>query len=590
MLVLTVIQGPEKGRRFELPDHEPQQIGRSGEALPLSDKTISRRHAELTPDRGQWVLRDLGSSNGTYVNGVRLAAARTLQLGDQVRTGTTLLVFGEDPTQKIRPAPGARFVGKEEIDASVEHAVSSSDDSMIMSSPDPRQSAEFQLNVIYELVNLIGTVTDKQDLFERVMKVVFDYFDADRGFILVAEEKGVDPEPVVVRRRSDQGRNLLPELRAAGKPVTISRTIVQHVLTKSEGVLSSNAMSDARFAAGDSVQGYSIRSAMCVPIKYNERLYGVIQVDSKIANYTYTEDQLNLLTAIGVQTGMALANLRLVEQRLRTERLAGVGQTVASLSHSIRNILQGMRGGADVVELGLKKKNLVVVNNGWEIVSRNLERIYGLTLNMLAFSKQRRPEIELTNLGPLLEEVAALVSKQYENQGVALIIDVPPDMPPVPLDDGAIHQAVLNLLTNALDAVEPHQGAVTVRVELEEATDRVRLSVTDNGVGISPGSRRRLFQPFHSTKGLRGTGLGLVVTKKVVDEHGGTIHVDSQPGAGATFTIELPLGEGSAPQNADTHGPSQAAADAAPTRPGPPAPDASGSWGFELADDKTDKK
>ena len=586
MLVLTVIQGPEKGRRFELPDHEPQQIGRSGESLPLSDKTISRRHAELTPDGGKWLLRDLGSSNGTYVNGVRLATARTLQMGDQVRAGTTLIVFGEDPSQKIRPVPGARFVGKEEIEASVEHAVASNDDSMIMSSPDPRQSAEFQLNVIYELVNLIGTVTDKQDLFDRVMEVVFDYFDADRGFILVAEEKGVDPEPVVVRRRDDAGRNLLPELRAAGKPVTISRTIVHHVMQKSQGVLSSNAMSDTRFAAGDSVQGYGIRSAMCVPIKYNDRLYGVIQVDSKIANYTYTEDQLNLLTAIGVQTGMALANLQLVEQRLRSERLAGVGQTVASLSHSIRNILQGMRGGADVVELGLKKKNLGVVNNGWVIVSRNLERIYGLTMNMLAFSKQRRPEIELTNLAPLLDEVVALVSKQYENRGAALINDVPADLPPVPIDGGAIHQAVLNLLTNALDAVEAQQGVVTLRVELEEATDRVRLSVTDNGVGISPGSRRRLFEPFHSTKGLRGTGLGLVVTKKVVDEHGGTIHVDSQPGAGATFTIELPLIEGHAPHNADTQGPAQVRADAAPTRPMPPEPDAGGSWGFKLVEDE----
>ena len=586
MLVLTVIQGPEKGRRFELPDHEPQQIGRSGESLPLSDKTISRRHAELTPDGGKWVLRDLGSSNGTYVNGVRLATARTLQMGDQVRAGTTLIVFGEDPSQKIRPVPGARFVGKEEIDASVEHAVTSNDDSMIMSSPDPRQSAEFQLNVIYELVNLIGTVTDKQDLFDRVMEVVFDYFDADRGFILVTEDKGADPEPVVVRRRNDAGRNLLPELRAAGKPVTISRTIVHHVMKKSQGVLSSNAMSDTRFAAGDSVQGYGIRSAMCVPIKYNDRLYGVIQVDSKIANYTYTEDQLNLLTAIGVQTGMALANLQLVEQRLRSERLAGVGQTVASLSHSIRNILQGMRGGADVVELGLKKKNLGVVNNGWVIVSRNLERIYGLTLNMLAFSKQRRPEIELTNLAPLLDEVVALVSKQYENRGAALINDVPADLPPVPIDGGAIHQAVLNLLTNALDAVEAQQGVVTLRVELEEATDRVRLSVTDNGVGISPGSRRRLFEPFHSTKGLRGTGLGLVVAKKVVDEHGGTIHVDSQPGAGATFTIELPLIEGHAPHNADTQGPAQVRADAAPTRPMPPEPDAGGSWGFKLVEDE----
>ena len=249
-----------------------------------------------------------------------------------------------------------------------------------------------------------------------------------------------------------------------------------------------------------------------------------------------------------MQTGLALANLRLVEHRLRSERLAGVGQTVASLSHSIKNILQGLRGGADVVELGLRKQNMGVVNGGWDIVSRNLERIYELTMNMLAFSKQRQPEIELENLVFQLEEVMALVSAQYETKKVALISDFASDMPPVPIDGGAIHQAVLNLLSNALDAVEPETGIVTLRCEIDEAADRVVISVADNGAGISPKTRQRLFEPFHSTKGLKGTGLGLVVTKKVVDEHGGTIRVDSSRDQGTTFTISLPLQLGSAPR------------------------------------------
>ena len=556
MLILTIIQGPDKGRRFDLPDHEPQQIGRSSEALPLTDQTISRRHAEMTPDSGRWYLRDLGSSNGTYVNGVRVSEARLLHPGDQIRAGNTLLVFGDDPSlSKKKKLSAVRLAGKGEIDVNVEHTVASNDDSMIMSSPDPRQSAEFQLSIIYELVNLIGTITDKQELYEKVMQVVFDYFDADRGFILVTETPGEEPEPVVVRRRHDSGQNQLEVDQRQNKPVTISRTIMRYVMKKGVGVLSSNAMADDRFAAGDSVQGYGIRSAMCVPIKYKDRFYGIIQVDSKIANYTYTEDQLTLLTAIGVQTGLALANLRLVEHRLRSERLAGVGQTVASLSHSIKNILQGLRGGADVVELGLRKQNMGVVNGGWEIVSRNLERIYELTMNMLAYSKQRRPEIELENLLPQLEEVMALVGKQYETKKVALISDFAADMPPVPIDGGAIHQAVLNLLSNALDAVEPENGIVTLRCELNEDADRVVLSVADNGMGINPKNRQRLFEPFHSTKGLKGTGLGLVVTKKVVDEHGGSIEVESTKGQGTTFTIQLPLQLGSAPASADTHGP-----------------------------------
>jgi signal transduction histidine kinase/pSer/pThr/pTyr-binding forkhead associated (FHA) protein len=560
MLILTVIQGPDKGRRFELPDDEPQQIGRSSEALPLYDQTISRRHAELTPDNGRWYIRDLGSSNGTYVNGVRVTQARMLQPGDQIRAGTSLVIYGEDPKLKRRSkrSSAVHMAGRAELPVSVESTVASSDDSMIMSSPDPKQSAEFQLNVIYELVTLIGNVTDKQELFEKVMEVVFGYFDADRGFILVGEEPGQRPEPVVVRRRHDAGQNLVHELEAKGKPITISRTIVKHVMKKGVGVLSSNAMADSRFASGDSVQGYGIRSAMCVPIKYKDRLYGVIQVDSKVANYTYTDDQLNLLTAIGVQTGLALANLRLVESRLRSERLAGVGQTVASLSHSIKNILQGLRGGADVVEMGLKKQQMKVIGGGWDIVSRNLERIYELTMNMLAYSKQRQPEFEMGNLPPLLGEVAALLAQQYENKKVALIQDYADDLPPMPLDAGGIHQAILNLLSNALDAVEPESGAVTLRADYLPDDEVVSIRITDNGEGMSSATLRRLFQPFQSSKGLKGTGLGLVVTKKIVEEHGGTITVRSKPKQGTTFTIRLPLNV-RGDDAAATHGPAAAA-------------------------------
>ncbi len=554
MLVLTVIQGPDKDRRFELPDHEPQQIGRSSESLPLTDRTISRRHAELTPDEGRWYIRDLKSSNGTFVNGVRVTDSRMLRPGDQVRAGGTLIVFGEDPkrrtpgrTQKLRP------VGRGEMEVALEHAVPSNDDSVIMSSPEPSQAAQFQLNVIYDLLNLIGNVRDRQELVERVMEVVFEHFDADRGFVLLNDEPGNEPQPVVVRRRHDNVTGRIN--KDAGAPIPYSRTIVQYVMRRGMGVLTSNAMTDQRFASGDSVQGYHIRSAMCVPIKYKDRLYGVLHLDSQVANYTYTEDQLALLTAIGVQTGLAIANMRLIEQRLRAERLAAVGQTVASLSHSIKNILQGMRGGADVVELGLRKGNTPVVKSGWDIVSRNLERIYELTMNMLAFSKQRKPELEMTNLNPLMDEVVALMGTQYEHKRVALIADLAENMPPLPLDGGGIHQAVVNLLSNALDACAEDKGAVTLSTDFDDATDEVVITIRDNGEGMSPATRRRLFQPFHSTKGLKGTGLGLVVTKKVVEEHGGRIEVESKAGEGTTFTIRLPIAIGAAPSSADTHGP-----------------------------------
>lgn len=549
MLILTVLQGPDKGRVFELPDDEPQMIGRSSEALPLMDQTISRAHAELTPDDGKWFINDLGSANGTFVNGQRVTRPRLLQPGDQIRTGLTIFVYGREG-KVARPPGGVRVARGNEIDSTLEHRLAANDDSMVMAVAEPSEVASLQLKVIYEMTQLIAVTADRQTLLEQVMDLIFDYFSADRGFVLLLTEDAQHADPVVVRHR------IAPSAGKGRPPITVSRTIVQHVLRKGEAVLTSNAMTDERFAGGDSIPGYGIRSAICVPIKYKERIFGVIHIDSQIANYTFTDDQLRLLAAIGVHTALALANAELYAGRLVQERLAAVGQTVASLSHSIKNILQGLRGGADVVELGMKKDNMKVVRGGWEIVSRNLERIYELTMNMLAYSANRQPELELTNLGRLLGEIAELVQNQYDVKKVALITDLDSEMPPVPVDAGGIHQAVLNLLNNALDAVEPETGAVVLSCDYDETNSWARIRVTDNGEGIEPDRQSAIFQPFRSTKGLKGTGLGLVVTKKIVEEHQGSIRVESDPQKGTTFTLLLPAAtDGTTPVSlADTLG------------------------------------
>ncbi len=530
-LILTVIKGPDHGRRFELPDNEPQQIGRSGESLQLQDHTISRRHAELTPDEGCWIIRDLGSANGTFVNGVRVSGPRQLRPGDQVRTGNTILLFGEDVAERRRAS--VHVARPEELDAHVEAAVPANADSVIMAVPEPGEAAEYQLRVIYDLLTVLGTALDRQTLLERTMDVIFDHFQADRGFILLQNSPEQKPDPIVVRHRIEPRND-------EERRVTISRTIVQHVLHHDEGVLSANAMTDRRFASGDSVQQYGIRSAVCVPIKFKDSLFGVIHLDSKVANYTFTEDQLRLLTAIGVQVGLAMTNLQLYDERLNRERLAAVGETVASLSHSIKNIIQGLRGGAEVVELGLRKNAMNVVRNGWAIVARNLERISNLTMNMLTYSKQRKLDPVMTNINHLLQEIVDLTEHQFETQKVALITEFDDAVPPIPIESSGIHQAVLNLINNALDAVEPETGVVTLASHYDGENHTVHIRVADNGHGISEETSAQLWTPFFSTKGLRGTGLGLVVTKKVVDEHGGDVRIESEADAGTSITMILP--------------------------------------------------
>ncbi|MBX3403131.1 MAG: FHA domain-containing protein [Phycisphaeraceae bacterium] len=549
MLTLTVIQGPDKGKTFALPLNEPQLIGRSSEALPTTDTTVSRRHAELTPDDGEWYIRDLESQNGTYVNGVRIPERTRLRLGDQIRTGSTLWMFGRREGDDSRDV--IRVVRPDQMDTQIERAIPSNDDSVIMAEPEPRTAAVHHLQVIYRLTALTAQTTAREELLAGVMELVFNEFKPERGFILLHDEpapgqvaaparpKGppATPRPVVVKYRT-------PPKDKKDARIHVSRTILQHAMTGSEGVLSSNAMTDPRFAKGDSVQQFHIRSALCSPIEFGDRKFGAIYVDSSIANYTFTPEQLALLNAIARHTGLALANAEGFAKRLQTERLAAIGETVASLSHSIKNILQGLRGGADVVEMGLKKEDLKIARGGWAILKRNIDRIMGLTMNMLAYSARRTLEYELVKVGALIEDCAQLLHDLCTARGVALIIDADPEMPPVLLDPSLMHQALINLMGNAVEAVEPQTGAVTVRAAYLPAQGQARamfrIDVIDNGPGIAAERHDSIFQPFQTSKGLRGTGLGLAVTKRIIEEHGGRVRLESSEGRGATFTIIMP--------------------------------------------------
>jgi signal transduction histidine kinase len=531
VLVLYVLQGADRGKRFELPGHEPQLIGRSSEALPITDATVSRRHAELTPDDGKWYLRDLDSSNGTFVNGRRIGQRVELAPGDQIRCGSTLMLFAATPGE-TKSSP-VELLDRETLEVTVESTVEANDDSMVLAAPEPMQAAMDHLRVIYDLTALTAVAFDRDELLRRVMDLVFEEFRPDRGFILLQEESAGAPDPVVVRYRSrpktiDEGR------------IPVSRTIIQHTLEHGEGILSSNAMSDSRFRSGDSVREYGIRSAICVPVVAGERTFGVIHIDSSMVNFTFTDPQLRLMTAIGQHTGLAMMSAELVRSKLETERLAVMGQTVASISHSIKNILQGLRGGADAVQLALGKGDLKLAAEGWPILARNLERILALTMNMLAYTRRPELEIELTPLHPLIQEVAELIGPQCERKRVGLLLDLAEDMPPIPLDASAIHQALTNLLTNAVEAVPARRGVITIKTRFDAGRHEAVIIVADNGRGIAPELQSRVFEPFSSTKGQRGTGLGLAVTRKLVQEHGGRIELQSEVGQGAAFTVTLP--------------------------------------------------
>ena len=548
MPTLHILQGPDKGHTFEI-EHAPALIGRDSPDLPLTDNTVSRRHAELLRKNGEkWLIRDLNSANGTYVNGVKLSASLELKQGDQVRCGTTLFVFGGTQSRGVVGESSSLRIDADGnlVESAIMATVPSMDDSVIIAGPETT-NAVGNLRILYELSTTISSIFDRQQLLERVMDMVFDNLPADRGSILLRQEEEQEVEPVVVRYRTAEHSG----------QITISHTIVNHVMDRQEGVICSNAMRDPRFAKGKSVYDYGIHSALCVPITVRDRNMGVIYVDTTVATHTYAAEQLRLLTAIGFQTGLALEHARLYQAGVQAERLSAAGETVAYLSHGIKNILQSLQSAADMVEMGLSKNKVQVAAKGWAILQRNLMRVQNLVLNMLAFSKVRQPNLEMTHLNPLINETIEMLGNQTDEKHVALIGDLDDHLPPIAIDADGIQQVILNLALNALDAVEPDRGVVTISSKFDEPGQEVVLAVRDNGPGIEASRAGNIFKPFDSSKGHGGTGLGLAVVKKIVEEHNGSVEVHTEMNEGTTFTVRLPSAASETPGSGGTAGPAR---------------------------------
>lgn len=235
---------------------------------------------------------------------------------------------------------------------------------------------------------------------------------------------------------------------------------------------------------------------------------------------------------------------RLKAQLLKKTRLAAVGQTSAGLAHCIKNVLHGLGTASYLVDQGLAEKDLQLTEKGWGMVKRNLAQVEDLTQDLLAYAKDRRPQYQVFNLNMLLRECAGLVAGRAE--ALQARVEVKPDTSceRVELDPQGIKRVVVNLVSNALDAMEgfePAQGQRRVEIACgRDGAGQVIIAVSDNGPGLTPEARQHLFHGLFSTKGSKGTGLGLLVSQKIVEEHGGALEFFSQPGQGARFTFAVP--------------------------------------------------
>ncbi len=232
---------------------------------------------------------------------------------------------------------------------------------------------------------------------------------------------------------------------------------------------------------------------------------------------------------------------QLEKEKIEAERLAAVGQTVAGLAHGIKNILTGLEGGVYIFKSGLDRGDRGRIDQGWDVLHRNIDKISTLTRNLLSFSKGVIPTVKMVRPPNLVHEVIKLYKETAGRYNIELITECDESIAPAPMDPEGIHACLANLVSNAIDACQmSDKRSCEVRVRCREENESVIFDVEDKGCGMDYEVKQKVFTNFFTTKGEGGTGIGLLLTRKIVQEHGGRIVIESVPGQGSLFRMIFP--------------------------------------------------
>jgi signal transduction histidine kinase len=284
------------------------------------------------------------------------------------------------------------------------------------------------------------------------------------------------------------------------------------------------AIESLRLGAGDFITKPLHENALEISLK---RAVEKIAIRDQLREYTENLEHLVLEKS---------------KELVEAERMAAVGQTVASMSHAIKNVAGGLEGGMFVIEKGLELENREYLRQGWEMVRRDVERIRNLSMELLDYAKPVTITPVDADPNAPARQVHDLMATQARNCDVQLVLDLDDSLPSMRMDPNAIHQCLTNLVSNAVDACQDRlEGEKKVVIRTRDGGGMsVRYEVEDTGHGIAPEILTRIFNSFFTTKGSRGTGIGLMATKKLVKEMDGSIMANSRVGQGAIFTITIP--------------------------------------------------
>ncbi len=535
---MIIVDGPRKGHSFDLPVGIVT-VGRDQtNSVQIPDPEVSRRHAELHFQDEGFVIIDLGSANGVFVNEKRVKQ-KLLMAGDQVKIGGTTFVFS-DQTPLLADNEQAAASSKSGSVMDTDRGEDSNARWVSSETVDWIAQAKSNIQMMCETALATSLHTEMDLLIERLMDLVFSWITADRACVIL---KDTDTGEWVVK--SSRQRSVA---EAGSVEFAVWPAVLDYVLEKEEGIFSPNQKLDPRLASGSGQAEAEDLAVICVPIRGRNEISGMIYVDCDPRDdnssrdsvlSSFNPEQLKMLLAIGHQAAVAIENTGYYSMLLKRERSTAVGEVMESLSHYIKNVLQSINGGTHLIECGLKEQEYDLVEKGWQIVQRNQEYLSGLVMDMLAHSKPRAPKMAPGDINQLLESALRLLERRAEHCKVSLewqSLDKPPSMQ---FDSQVLERAFQNIMLTAINTCRDN-GAVNVSVEMQPNSQSIQVRIHNNGSDVPAEQLETMFDPLAINENSNLMGIAMAVSQKSIMEHGGTIVVLKDQESRIVFDVTLP--------------------------------------------------
>ena len=405
-----------------------------------------------------------------------------------------------------------------------------------------------ELAALIEIGRVVTSSLDMDEVLEATIKGIREILQVEAGSLVLVDE---ETDRLVFRT------TFTPEQGwVAGRTIEPGRGIVGHVVQTGETKLANDVDLDPHFSAEvDEETGLTARAILCVPLTIRDRVIGAIAVINKL-NGAFTNQDQELLQAMAASVAVAVENANLYSeladfaeelersqaQLVQAEKMAAIGRLAASIAHEINNPLQAIH---NTLHLSLHKGLEVDKRLHYTgLAQAEVQRLIEIVQRMLDFYRPSRGGAEPTDINSILENVLTLAQKRLEHGNVRVNTHLAPKLPPVPMVADQITQVFLNVIINAIEAM-PSGGDLDLETALSKDGEWALVRFHDTGAGMSAEEIANLFEPFYTTK-TDGTGLGLAISYGIIERHGGTINVSSQPGQGTTFVVKLPMRQGGA--------------------------------------------